>query len=370
MRVLSFFLIPIFLLCSASLSMADETIRIAAIFAKTGKAAFKNTPFNGVRMAVKEINQQGGIMGRPIELFEIDNQSTALGSKIAAQKAVKTNVIAVIGASWSSHSQAIAQVCQAEKIPMISPYSTNPQVTRVGDFIFRVCYIDPFQGAVMASFSLRHLNAKTAGIFINADSKYSEGLAKYFADHYRNQGGEILFEGNYLDKATDFVFLVDKIKLFNPDVVFIPGYDKDSAYIIKQSRNNGLSTTFVGGDGWSDDMYGLVGKAIEGSYYSSHWHADIPNKKSRHFVENFKAYSTDMDIGSALSYDCVWLFSDAVVRAGSFDPVKIRDAIAATQRYPGVTGEITFDSNGDPIKPAVILMFDKGRSVYVNTIKP
>ncbi len=183
------------------------------VVARTGKPAFKNTPFNGVGIAVKEINEQGRIMGRSIEFIEIDNQSTALGSKIAAQKAVNKKVIAVIVARWSSHPLAIAQICQAGKNPVISPYSNNPQVTRVGDFIFRVCYIDRFQGAVKASFSLRHLNAMKAEILINTDSIYSEGLANYFADHYRKQGGEILFEENYLDKAADFVFLVDKIKL-------------------------------------------------------------------------------------------------------------------------------------------------------------
>jgi branched-chain amino acid transport system substrate-binding protein len=370
MKLLSLFIVMLIWLLNVTPSVAAETVKIAAVFAKTGKAALGNTPFNGVRMAVNELNQRGGILGKSIELFELDNQSTALGSKLAAQKAVKANVIAVFGASWSSHSQAMAPICQTAEIPMLTPYSTNPQVTLVGNYIFRICYIDPFQGRVMANFSYQYLKAKTAGVLINADSKFSEGLAEHFIQNYKKLGGRILFEENYLDKTANFEILVKKINAFRPEVVFLPGYDKDSAYIIKQTRNSGLSTTFIGGDGWSDDMYKLVGDVIEGNYYSSHWHPDSTGIKSQQFIKKFKDYSDDFDTGSALSYDCVMLFADAVSRAGSLDKSKIRDAIAATENYQGVTGKISFNRNGDPIKSAVILKFQKETSIFVKTVDP
>ena len=359
MKLLSLLIAMAFLFLNASFPEAAETVRVASIFAKTGKATSGNaTALNGIRFAVEELNQQGGILGKQIELIELDNKSTALGSKVAAKKAVKSNVITVFGANWSSHSLAMAPVFQVAKIPMISPYSTNIQVTLVGDYIFRICYTDPFQGRVMASFAFRDLKAKTAGVLINANSKYSEGLAQFFIQNYKKQGGRVLFEENYLELAADFSFLIKKIKALKPEVVFLPGHPKDSGFIIKQVRDNGISTTFIGGDGWDDSMYKIVGDVIEGSLYSNHWHQDSAGKKSRQFVEKYRKRSEVFDAGNALSYDCVFLFADAVRRVGSLDPAQIRDAIAVTENFQGVTGKITFDKNGDPIKSAVILKFD------------
>lgn len=354
-----------------SMLAAEETAKVAAIFAKTGKAALDNKKtLHGVRFAVEELNQQGGLLGRQIELLEFDNQSTALGSKMAAQKAVKTNVVTVFGSGWSSHSLAMAPILQAAKIPMISPYSTNPQVTLSGEYIFRICYIDPFQGRVMASFAFQDLNAKTAIVLINANSKYSEGLAEYFVHNYNKLGGQILSVENYLDKTVDFTSCLKKIAAFQPEVIFLPGHPKDSGFLIKQVREHGIPTTFIGGDGWSDSMYKIVGNVIEGNYYSNHWHQNGYGEKNQQFVEKYKKDHKEFDTGNALSYDCVFLFADAVRRAKSLDRIQIRDAIAATENFEGVTGNISFDKNGDPIKPAVILKFDKGTSVYVKTIEP
>ena len=371
MKFLSLLIAMVISFLNVSFPEAAETVKVAAIFAKTGKAALDNAmALNGVRFAVEELNQQGGILGKQIKLIELDNKSTALGSKFAAEKAVKANVIIVFGANWSSHSLAMAPVFQAAKIPMISPCSTNPQVTLVGDYIFRICFIDPFQGRVMASFAFQDLKAKTAAVLINANSKFSEGLAKYFVQNYKKDGGKILFEGNYLEQTVNFSFLINKIKALEPEVVFLPGHSKDSAFIIKQARDTGISTTFIGGDGWNDTMYKIVGNVIEGNYYSDHWHQDTSNKKSQQFVEKYRKRSEEFGIANALSFDCVFLFADAVGRSGSLDPVQIRNAIAATKNFQGVTGNIKFDKNGDPIKSAVILKFDKGTSVYVKTVAP
>ncbi len=350
---------------------ATETIKVAAIFSITGKAALDNAmALNGIRFAVEELNQQGGVLGKQLELLEFDNKSTALGSRIAAKKAVKAGVVTVFGANWSSHSLAMAPIFQAAGIPMISPYSTNPQVTLVGDYIFRICYIDPFQGRIMASFAIQDLNARSAGVLVNANSTFSEGLADYFIRSYRQLGGKILFVANYLDKTADFRPLLDQIKQYQPDVIFLPGHSKDSGLIIKQARTNSIETTFIGADGWNDSMYKIMGSVVEGSYYSNHWHHEISGQNNRLFVEKYRSQNREFDAGNALSEDCVFLFADAVRRAGSLNRAEIRDAIATTQNFPGITGNISFDKNGDPIKSAVILKFEKGASVFVKTVEP
>lgn len=370
MKLRSCFLAALILLFNGAIPAVAEPVRIAAIFAQTGEAFFGNELFEAVRLAVEELNRQGGLLGRSIELIELDNQSSALGSKRAAEQAVHANVLAVVGASWSSHSHAMAPVCQAAQIPMISPISTSPDITLVGDYIFRLCYTDPFQGGVMARFAFKDLNAHTAAVLVNANSKFSEGLAEHFIRNYTMQGGTLVLTENYLAKTADFTFLINKIKSLQPEIIFLPGYSNDSAFIIKQCRRNGISTTFIGGDGWTNEMYKYGGDIIEGSYYSNHWHPDSTDQKSRQFVETFNDRFGAVKVGSALSYDCVYLLADAVRRAGSLEPVNVRNAIAATENFKGVTGRIRFDENGDPIKPAVIVKFSGGTSVYVKTVDP
>lgn len=372
MKVLSIISIMVFLIVSPASAHAGETIRIASIFGATGPSASGNkATIEGIRFAVQEVNQSGGLLGKQIELLEFDNRSSVLYSKLTAQKAIKSGVIAVFGANWSSNSLAMAPVFQAAGIPMISPFSTNPDVTLVGDYIFRVCFIDSFQGPVMAKFAFQDLKAGTAAILTNADSRYSEGLALFFKRAFEQLGGKILFNASYLQDGADFSSYLNKIKRVHPDIVFVPGQNTDSGRIIKQARETGLTLPFLGGDGWSDLMYDIAGSAIQGSFYSGHWHKDNKNTKSRQFVEKYmKKYKKMENIGPAMANDVVFLFSDAVRRAGSLEPSKIRDALAATKNFKGVTGDITFNENGDPIKSAIILKFDKGTSVYVKTIAP
>jgi branched-chain amino acid transport system substrate-binding protein len=216
---------------------ATETIKIAAIFAKTGIAGKDNAPnFEGVSLAVEEINGQGGLLGRQLEVIELDNSSNSIGSKQAALKAVELDVVAVIGAAWSSHSLAIAPVLQQKQIPMISPISTNPKVTLIGNFIFRVCFTDPFQGKVMAQFAYRDLKARTAIVLTNVNSDYSIGLAEFFQKSFTQSGGKVLWEGDYKEKAIDFSTTLEKVRLLQPNVVFVPGYIQDSGLIIKQAK--------------------------------------------------------------------------------------------------------------------------------------
>jgi len=371
MKVVLCIITLVFLNLNVSLICAEEPVKIAAIFSKTGKAALGNLPaLNGIRFGVKELNQKGGLLGRPVALLEFDNKSTAIGSKMAAKKAVKANVITAFGALWSSHSLAMAPVFQKAKIPMITPGSTYPQITLVGNYIFRTCFIDSFQGKILAKFVFQDLKMRTVGVLINANSKYSEGLAKSFIEYFKRHNGKVLFEENYLEQTIDFSNLISKIKKFEPEILFLPDHIKDSGYIIKQTRDRKILTPFIGGDGWSNDLYKITGDEITGYFYSLHWYQDSPGEKSRKFVADYKQYFKKFDDRDALSYDSVCLFADAVHRAGSFKPSEIRDALAATQNFNGVTGSITFNENGDPIKPAVILKFEKGTSVYVKTISP
>ncbi|MCP4718760.1 MAG: ABC transporter substrate-binding protein [Desulfobacteraceae bacterium] len=374
------FLIFIMILCiiaaisfsASAKSQAPETIKIASIYGKTGDAAgLYDFYLAGIRFAVEKINKQGGMLGKKIKLIELDNKSTALGSKSAAKKAANKGVTAVIGSAWSAHSIAMAKVLQKAKTPMISTASTNPQVTLLGDYIFRVCFIDPFQGAVMANFTINDLKAKKAVVLINTGNKYSLGLARVFADKYKQLGGRILWEGKYLSEATDFSKILDKVKQLEPDVIFLPGQIRDSAFLIKQARRKGLQTPFLGGDGWDKKMYEYAGDTLDGSFYSNHWHREMDFQKSRLFVKAYQDRYGKQDNFSAaipLGYDAVMVLAEAVSRANSLDPGQIRDALAATENFQGTTGTISLDHNGDPIKSAVILKFDKGSVIYVKAI--
>ena len=360
-----------FLMLGQAAAGNPEPIKLGAIFAKSSKMAYGNVEaLNAVRFAVKLLNQQGGLLGKQLELIEFDNLGTAIGSKVAAEKAVARGVVVVFGANWSSHSIAMAPVLQRAKIPMISPISTNPDVTQIGDYIFRICYTDPFQGVVLAKFAFNDLKARSAALLVNVDDAYSEGLARFFTQSFTKAGGRIRFVENYLENTADFSAFFEKVKAQKPDVVFHPGHTKMSAFVLKQARKNGVKTVFLGGDGWNDTMYKIGGKALEGSYYSNHWHHDIQTRESRDFVELYEKNNMDLIPVCALAQDCVSLFADAVRRAGSLDPVQVRDAIAGTRDFKGVTGSISFNETGDPVKSAVILKFENGGSVFVKTVDP
>ncbi len=223
----------------------------------------------------------------------------------------------------------------------------------------------------MAYFAVQDLKAKRAAVLTNVNSKYSIGLAEFFIKRFKKLGGQVLWEGKYLENAADFKPLVKEIKILQPDVVFLPGHVSDSGLIIKQARKMGVSVLFLGGDGWGEQMYQYGGETIERNYYSTHWHGDVSIEKSRRFVKRYeKKYGAIRNDGIPLCYDAVMLLADAVKRANSSDPNRIRDALSTTTNFQGVTGSITLDQYGDPIKDAVILKFGKESPIYVKTIKP
>ena len=368
-RMILFYLIVSFALPA----IAAEPVKIAAIFAQTGIAAVNNAPYSQmIELAIEELNRKGGLLGRSVELILLDNKSTPLGSMSAAKKAVQLQVTAVIGAIWSSHSLAAAPVLQKSGIPMITPISTNPKVTGIGNYVFRVCFIDSFQGKAMAQFAYNELGAKTAIVLEIINEEFSLTLSEYFVESFMKYGGKVLLKSSYKNNAVDFALLLDKVKVLPSDVVYVPGYARDSGLLIKQAVSMGIHTTFLGGDGWNQ-IYDYGGAEVEGNFYSAAWHPDVPYTKSIHlqkiYSQKYKNRLTHT--GAPLAYDAVMLLADAVLRAGTLERSKIRNALAETEGFQGATGTITFDEQGDPLnKEVIILKLEKGGATYFKSIKP
>lgn len=353
---------------------AAQPITIAAIFAKTGIAMHTNSRFfTGVQLAADEINKSGGILNRPVKIIEIDNKSKLLMSENAARKAVDIGVSAVIGSSWSSHSLAMAPILQEAGIPMLSPQSTNPKVTKIGDYIFRICYIDTFQGKVMAEFARNDLKAITAVMLINVSSHYSIGLAKFFAKTFSEKGGEVLWSGKYKEKAVQFDKILNKVKKLEPDVIFVPGYTHDSGLIIRQARKMGINSIFLGGDGWEDNVHKFGKKSVAGSYFCTHWDKNVLYPKSRKFVQLYKkTYGGKVpSVNIATAYDATMVMAEAICQAGSTDGEAIKNAISKIRDFKGVTGNISFNENGDQVgRSAVIIKLTETGKKFIKSVLP
>ncbi|UCE53599.1 MAG: ABC transporter substrate-binding protein [Desulfobacterales bacterium] len=356
-------------------AIASEPIHIAAIFAKTGIAVKHNAPHvQMVELSIEEIINQGGFLGRPVKLIILDNKSSPIGSSIAARKAVQLQVPAVIGAAWSSHSLQIAPILQQAKIPMITGSSTNPKVTRIGNYIFRTCFIDSFQAQAMAQFAYIELGARRAIVLEIINEEFSLTLAELFSNSYQQYGGKVILKESYENDAVDFANLLKKVKTLHPDVVYVPGYARDSGLLIKQAASMGIQTTFLGGDGWAGSLiYDIGSNALEGNYYSAHWHHDVSFPQSIHMKKMYyQKYKSEIpSMNAPLTYDAVMLLADAIHRVGTFDRDRIRDALAETKGFQGATGTITFDEHGDPLnKPVVILKLGKDAPMYFKSIQP
>lgn len=358
---------------AASSDTEAGPIHLAAIFSETGIAAPHNLPLiEMTKLAVERINARGGVLGRPLQLLLLDNGSTPIGSALAARQAVEENVAAVIGAHWSSHSLAMAPILQEAGIPMISPGSTNPDVTRGKDFIFRACFIDSFQGLAMALFAHDELGAKRAVVVTNIDEEYSTMLGRFFSEAFERAGGRVQAEIGYRGTATDYAAIIAKIAADPPEVVYLPGYTRDSGLFIKQAVKMGLKATFLGGDAW-DEIEKYAETSVEGSFQSAPWHPQVPFPKSVEMKSYFTAtYGRDISNNSSpLAYDAVLLMTEAITRAGSTDHRAIRDALAATTDFQGATGPIRFNGNGDPVGKAIIIIeFKNGGRIFRKAVTP
>lgn len=358
----------------ASPLKAQGPVKLALIISKTGIAAQDDmVAIDAAQLAVEEINIQGGLLGHPIELIVLDNTSTPIGAKIAAEQAVKLGAVGMIGSFRSSHSLAMAPVVQKAKIPMITPSSTNPDVTLRSDYVFRACFIDSFQGLIMAEYAYKYLNARNAVILTNANEIYSITLARFFKSSFTMKGGKVLAEEQYPGTSVDFTKVLSKVNKLRPDVIFIPGYSRDSGLLVNQAVKMGIDSVFLGGDAWDVGISQYAGKAIEGAYQSNHWHSDVPFERNLHLKTAYeKKYGKKIieNMRIPLTYDSVYLFADAVKRAGSLSTEKIRDALSRTRDFAGATGTITFDQNRNPIgKEACILKFKNGVWTYLKSIR-
>ena len=357
---------------SAENAPAGDVIKVGEFASLTGKeATFGQMSHHGTELAIDDINAAGGVLGKKLQLLTEDDQSKQGESKTIARKLIaRDGVVALLGEVASGRSLEAAPVCQESHIPQISPSSTNPKVTEIGDYIFRVCFTDPLQGRVLARFAEQTLKAKRVAVLTDAANTYSVGLATYFKAAFTNEGDVLVDEQKYSGGDKDFHAQLTTIKSDNPEAIFIPGYYTDVGLIARQARELGITVPLFGGDGWeSQELISIGGDAVEGTYFSTHFSPEEPEPKVQDFVNKFKAkYGSMPDAMAALGYDSAMLLADAFKRAGTTDGPKVRDALAATKDFPGIAGNITIDEHRDAKKPLVIIEVTGGKFKLVQKI--
>ena len=349
-------------------------IRIGEYGSLTGaQATFGKTTHEGVMLAVEEINAAGGIGGKKIKHLWEDNRSDSQETRNVVTKLItRDKVVALIGEVASGRSLIGGPIAQEKGVPMISPSSTNPEVTRKGNKIFRVCFIDPDQGYAVAKFSREHLKAGKAAILFDQKEPYSTGLRDNFRDWFKKLGGEITTEQAYSGGDADFSAVLTTIRESKPDVVFVPGYYNDVPSIAIQARKLNLNVPLLGADGWETDNLPVKAEGkLDGCYYSNHYAPADKRPESVKFVEAFqKKYGKEPSALAALGYDAGMLLFDAMKRSKSLSGDDLAAAIAATKDFKGATGTINFDAERNAVKPMVIIGLDAKHEKYVTTIDP
>lgn len=362
-------------------SQSSNEIKLGANLEMTGgNATFGQSATNGAKLAIKQVNAKGGVLGKQLSLVVADNKSEAAEAANAMQKLItQDKVLAIIAPIASSSVIAGAQVNMDNKVLAISPTASNPNVTvdpatgKVRDFLFRAAFIDPFQGSVMANFATKTLKGKTAAVYIDNSSDYAKGLGKFFKETFEKNGGQVVIEEAYLAKDTDFKATLTKIKAANPDVLFVPGYYQEVGMIVKQAREMGLMMPILGGDGWdSAKLPEIAGaQALNNTFFANHYSPDDNSPAIKTFVEAYKQeYGQTPDAFAALSYDATMMVIEAMKRANSEDPVKIKDELAKTKDYAAVSGTITLNETHDAVKSAVIIEMKDGKQTFKEKINP
>lgn len=378
-RLIAFLVVSILILgCSrqSDPNPRDRTpIKIGFFGDLTGPTFnFGQSAKNGMLMAVDQINLTGGINGRPLDVvMEDDHGSPERAAELAGKLINQDQVISIIAAGTSGNSRAAAPKAQAAHIPMISPSSTDPAVTQVGDYIFRTCFVDAFQGEVMARFASQTLGAKKAAILFDFNSPYGRGLTDFFEFSFAKLGGRIVTKQSYMQGDVDFRGQLTTIQASEPDIIYIPGYYNDVAVIAKQARTIGLKQALLGGDGWdAPELWSLGGDALNISYISTHYSVDDPSPAIQTFVREYKQRFQNLvpDAHAALAYDATRVLANAIERAGSTEGSKIRSMLAETKDFPGVTGVIRFDADRNAVKPAVVMKLEDARYIYQETLQP
>lgn len=367
-------------------------IKVGEYGSLTGSTAtFGISSKNGIELFVDNLNAQGGIDGKKLRVIVEDDQSKPEEAATAVNKLIaQDGVVAVLGEVASSRSLAAAPICQGAGVPMITPSSTNPKVTEIGDYIFRVCYIDPFQGEVIAKFAKNTLRFSKAAVFRDNKNDYSVGLANYFTESFRGLGGKVVSDESYSEGDQDFKAQLTVIKAKKPEFIFIPGYYTEVGLIARQARELGLKVPMLGGDGWvSDRLLEIAQDALNGSYLVNHYWESDPNPAVQEFVQSYrKRYGATPDGLAALAYDAAGVLTNAMQRLLTADPkafgsllgppnaeqkearAKLRDLIASTHDYPGVTGRISLDERRNAVKTAVFLGIENQGYKFVATVEP
>ena len=372
-RIVPFLAILVGLLVSSS--VRGQAIVIGEYGSLTGgTATFGISTDEGLQLALDQINAKGGVLGRPIKVVVEDDESRPEEAVTVVQKLINQNeVVAVIGEVASTRSLAAAPVCQKAHIPMLSPSSTNPKVTQVGSYIFRACFIDPFQGAAMANFASNKLGMKKLAILYDVKNDYSVGLRQFFIDTITKNGGQIVADESYGEGDFDFKAQLTKIRTANPDGIYVPGYYTEVGLICRQARELGITVPLMGGDGWDSDKTFEIGRdAVNGCYFTNHYSPDEDRPEVKAFVSAYRAKYNGKtpDAMAILGYDSMDLMADAIRRACSTKGKAIRDALASTRDFPAASGTITIDAHRNAQKPIVILKIENDKTTFVGSVQP
>ena len=362
-------------------SKASDEIKIGVVSEMTGSnATYGTSVVNGMKLALKEVNDKGGVNGKKVSIVVADSKSEPAEAANAMSKLVNQDKTPVVmGIFTSSSAIAAANVSESAKVPFLAIGATNPKVTlddktgKVKPNTFRVCFIDPFQGTVGANFVLNELKLKKAVIFVDNSSDYSKGLASFFKQAYTSKGGEIVGEEAYLQKDTDFKAVLTKIKTMNPEILYVPGYYEEVGKIIKQARELGMNLPIVGGDGWDSPKLSEIAGAgpLNNTFFTNHYSPDDTSEASKAFVDAYvKAYNQKPDAPAVLGYDGARLMIDAISRAGGTEGAKVSKALAETKNYKAVTGDTSLNETHDAVQSAVIIEFKDGKQAYRATVKP
>lgn len=368
--------------CSSKTTSASagDKIKVGLNYELTGNVAtYGQSLTAGVELAFEEINANGGVLGKQIEEVKVDNKSdNTEAANLSARLATRDKVVALLGPATSGNTKAATPAAMQNKVPLISASATADDVTvdsngKVRDYIFKTCFSDSFQGVMMANFATDDLKAKKAALLVDSTSDYSKGLSKSFKGTLQSKGGSVTTEEAYQAKDTDFKAVLTKIKGTNPDVLFVPGYYEEVGLIVKQARELGLNVPILGCDGYdSPKLTEIAGKdALKNVYYSNHYSSLDNSPEVVKFRDAFKKkYGKDPDAFNALGYDMAYFLADALKRAGAVDTEKLKDALASTKDFKGVTGQFSIDENHNPVKSITILEMKDGKPSFLKKLNP
>jgi branched-chain amino acid transport system substrate-binding protein len=364
---------------AAGTALAAKEIRIGVSAPITGDiAALGQSTKNAALMAEEEINAKGGLkVGKEtykVKFIVEDDENKPESTATVFQKLINQDqVVAIIGSQSSKCSNAGAPIAEAAGVPQISPWSTNPNVTKGKQFVFRACFIDPFQGKVVALFAKDRLKAKTAAVLYDVASDYNKGIAEVFKAEFAKAGGKVVAFETYTTGDKDFSAQLTKIKATNPDVLFLPNYFNEVPLQAQQAHKLGLRAKLLGSDSWDNetDLLKVSPADLEGAYFSNHYSANVKNPVSDKFVASYqKKFGMKPDAAGALTYDAALIVFEALKKAGQIDRKAVRNALASIEGFKGVTGTITFGGNPDPVKSAVMIRISGGKFVYDSTVNP